>query len=59
MFQKLTGVFEEMNYERDFKFQCFETGEVYENVIYQGIKIPIGKKEHIQKFKNFAAKNLF
>lgn len=32
---------------------------MHENVVYLGIKIPIGKKEHIQKFKNFASKNLF
>lgn len=57
--KKVTGIFEEINYERDFKFYCFETKEMYENVHYVGIRMPIGKKDHIVKFKNFAAKNLY
>ena len=55
--EKIKGVFEGFNYERDFAFFCWETNEFYENVNYLGIKIPIGKKEHLQKFKNFIIKN--
>lgn len=48
-----------MNYDRDFQFYCNETGTMYEKVAFAGIKIPIGKKDHIQAFKNFASKKLF
>lgn len=55
----MTGIFEEINFDRDFKFYCFETEEMYESVHYLGVKMPIGKKDHVLKFKNFASKNMF
>lgn len=45
--QKITGVFETFNYERNFVFHCWETKECWEKVNYLGVKIPIGKKDHI------------
>lgn len=45
--KKITGVLECFNFERDFVFECKETNDLYENFHYLGIKLPIGKKDHL------------